>query len=43
VSQEIVTGGKRDLSRSVAEREVDQAQLTLVRQRYALFTTVRQG
>jgi cobalt-zinc-cadmium efflux system outer membrane protein len=43
VTQEIVTGGKRDLSRSVAEREVDQAQLALVRQRFALFTTVRQG
>jgi cobalt-zinc-cadmium efflux system outer membrane protein len=43
ISQEIVTAGKRGLSRSVAEREVDQAQLALLRQRYALFTTVRQG
>jgi cobalt-zinc-cadmium efflux system outer membrane protein len=43
VSQEIVTGGKRGLSVSVAEREVDQAQLALLRQRYTLFTAVRQG
>jgi cobalt-zinc-cadmium efflux system outer membrane protein len=43
VSQEIVMGGKRGLSRAVAEREVDQAQLALLRQRYALLTTVRQG
>jgi cobalt-zinc-cadmium efflux system outer membrane protein len=43
LSQEIVMGGKRGLSRSVAEREVDQAQLGLLRQRYALLTTVRQG
>lgn len=43
LSQEIVTGGKRALSRAVADRGVDQAQLTLLRQRHALFTTVRQG
>jgi len=43
VSQEVVTGGKRGLSRSVAEREVDQAQLSLLRQHFALFTTVREG
>jgi cobalt-zinc-cadmium efflux system outer membrane protein len=43
LSQEIVTGDKRGLSRSVAEREVDQAELGLLRQRYALFTAVRQG
>ena len=43
VSQEIVTGGKLRLSRAVAERGIDQASLTLLRQRFALFTTVRQG
>lgn len=43
VSQEIVTAGKRGLSRAVAEREVDQASLGLMRQRYVLLTTVRQG
>ena len=43
VNQEIVTGGKLRLSRAVAEREVDQATLTLLRQRFALFTTVREG
>ncbi|MCI0456218.1 MAG: TolC family protein [Gemmataceae bacterium] len=43
VTQEIVTGGKRQLSRAVAQKEVDQATLALMRQRYALFTTVRQG
>ncbi len=43
VTQEIVTGAKRHLSRSVAQREVDQASLALMRQRYVLFTTVRQG
>jgi outer membrane protein, heavy metal efflux system len=43
VSQELVTGGKLALSRAVAEREVDQAQLALLRQRFTLFTTVRQG
>jgi cobalt-zinc-cadmium efflux system outer membrane protein len=43
VNQEIVTGGKRALSRSVIEREVSIAQLALQKQRYVLFTTVRQG
>jgi hypothetical protein len=43
IGQEIVTGKKLTLSRSVALREVDQAHLALMRQRYALFTTVRQG
>lgn len=43
VSQEIVTGGKLRLSRSAANREVDQATLNLVAQRYALFAGVRQN
>lgn len=43
ITQEIVTAGKLRLSRSVSQREVDQATLALLRQRYALFTTVRQG
>jgi outer membrane protein, heavy metal efflux system len=43
ISQEIVTGGKLGLSRAVAERQTDQTLLALQRQRYALFTTVRQG
>lgn len=43
VSQEIVTGGKLRLSRMVADRQVDQATLGLLRQRYVLLTTVRQG
>lgn len=43
VSQEIVTAGKLRLNRAVAGREVDQASLGLLRQRYVLFTVVRQG
>ncbi|HBI44109.1 MAG TPA: hypothetical protein DDY78_14840 [Planctomycetales bacterium] len=43
ISQEIVRGGKLGLSRAVAERQTDQTLLALQRQRYALFTTVRQG
>jgi cobalt-zinc-cadmium efflux system outer membrane protein len=43
ITQEIVTAGKLRLSRAVGQREVDQATLALLRQRYALFTTVRQG
>lgn len=43
VTQEIVTAGKLRLSRSVAQREVDQAVLALLNRRYSLFTTVRQG
>lgn len=43
VNQEIVTGGKRRLSRAVALKEVDQATAAVVRQRFALFTAVRQA
>lgn len=43
VSQEIVTAGKLRLNRAVAMREMDQAALALVRQRFVLFTLVRQG
>lgn len=43
VTQEIVTGHKLQLSRSVAQKEVDQFSLGLLRQRFVLFTTVRQG
>lgn len=43
VGQEIVLGGKLKLSRAVAQKEVDQATLALQSQRYALFTTIRQG
>jgi cobalt-zinc-cadmium efflux system outer membrane protein len=43
VKQEIVTPGKLGLARSVADKEVDQATLLLVRQRAVLLTTVRQG
>lgn len=41
VSQEIVTGGKLQLSRAVALKEVDQATLNLQSQRYALLGNVR--
>jgi outer membrane protein, heavy metal efflux system len=41
--QEIVLGGKLKLSRAAAQREVDQATLSLQSQRFALLTTVRQG
>lgn len=43
VSQEIVTGGKLRLSRAAANREVDQATLALMSQRYTLFSNVRQA
>lgn len=43
LSQEVVTAGKLRLSRAAAERQVDQAALGLVRQRFELFTTIRQG
>ncbi len=43
VTQEIVTGGKLGLSRSVAQREADQSGLAVVRQRFALFTAIRQA
>lgn len=42
-TQEIVTANKLGLSRAVALKEVDQATLTLMRQRSELLTTVRQG
>ena len=41
VSQEIVTGRKLSLSQAVAAREVDQAALALLRERYAVIGTVR--
>lgn len=43
VSQPIVTGGKLRLSRAVANREVDQATLGLIQQRFTLLAAVRQG
>jgi cobalt-zinc-cadmium efflux system outer membrane protein len=43
VSQEIVTADKLGLGRAVGQKEVDQATLALLRQRYLLLTTVRQG
>lgn len=42
-SQEIVTVGKLRLSRAVIERQVDQATLDLMTQRYVLLATVRRG
>ncbi len=41
LSQEIVRGGKLRLSQAVAAKEVDQASLTLLAERYALVGTVR--
>lgn len=41
VSQEIVTGGKLGLSRAAATKEVDQATLALMTQRYALLASIR--
>jgi cobalt-zinc-cadmium efflux system outer membrane protein len=41
VTQEIVTGRKLSLSQAVAAREVDQAALALLRERYAVIGTVR--
>ncbi|MBY0524433.1 MAG: TolC family protein [Gemmataceae bacterium] len=43
LSQEFVTGGKLRLSRAVARKEVDQATLALLRERFDLYTMVRQG
>lgn len=43
LTQEIVTGGKIKLNRAIAEKEVDQATLALLTQRYTLFTSVRQN
>jgi outer membrane protein, heavy metal efflux system len=41
VSQEIVRGGKLKLSQAVAAKEVDQAALALMNERYALIGAVR--
>ena len=41
VSQEVVLGGKLGLSQAVAAREVDQATLNLLAERYALVGSVR--
>ncbi len=43
VQQEIVTANKLGLSRAAALKEVDQATLTMVAERYRLFTDVRQN
>src|SRR5215210_6247834 len=43
VSQEIVTGGKLELSRSAALKEVDQATLNVVAERSRVLTEVRQA
>jgi len=43
VSQEFVTAGKLKLNRSAATREVDQAVLNLMTQRYVLFGNIRQS
>lgn len=43
VQQEIVTGNKLGLSKAAALKEVDQAALRVVSERYALFTNVRQN
>jgi len=43
VSQEIVTGHKLRWSRAAAGREIDQATLALVAERYSRFTAVRQN
>lgn len=42
-SQEIVTGNKLGLSKAAALKEVDQAALRVVAERYRLFTDVRQN
>lgn len=41
--QEIVTGNKLGLSKAAALKEVDQATLTVVSERYRIFTDVRQN
>ena len=41
--QEIVTGNKLGLSKAAALKEVDQAALSLISERYRLFTEVRQN
>lgn len=43
VQQEIVTGNKLGLSKAAALKEVDQAALRVVSERYTLFTNVRQN
>lgn len=43
VKQEIVTAGKLSLSQAVANRKTDQAGLALIRERFNLLTTIRQG
>jgi cobalt-zinc-cadmium efflux system outer membrane protein len=43
ISQEIVRGGKLELSRAAAEREVDQATLSLASLRYQRLASVRQA
>jgi cobalt-zinc-cadmium efflux system outer membrane protein len=43
VSQEIVTAHKLSLGRAAALKEVDEATLTLVSERYRVFTDVRQS
>jgi cobalt-zinc-cadmium efflux system outer membrane protein len=43
ITQEIVTANKLGLNRAAANRVVDQATLTLVGERYARFTAVRQN
>lgn len=42
-SQEIVTGNKLGLAKAAALKEVDQATLTVVSERYRIFTDVRQN
>jgi cobalt-zinc-cadmium efflux system outer membrane protein len=42
-SQEIVTGNKLGLSKAAALKEVDQATLRVIAERYRLFTDVRQN
>lgn len=42
-SQEIVTGNKLGLSRAAALKEVDQAALTVISERFRVFTDVRQN
>lgn len=42
-SQEIVTGNKLGLSKAAALKEVDQATLTVLSERYRIFTDVRQS
>ena len=42
-TQEIVRGNKLELSQAAAEKEVDQATLNVVAERYRVFTEVRQA